>query len=163
MTEKLKIDPKLDLVFERTTPISAEDLWKAWTDPQTLMKWFCPRPWKVSECRIDLRAGGEFYTAMQSPEGEKFPNNGCYLEVIPNKKLVWTNMMSQGFRPMKDDKMGFAFTVTLTLTKSDSGTLYKAIICHADEEGRKKHEQMGFQEGWGIAFNQLMEIMGSAK
>ena len=149
---------QFDLIFERTTNFSPEQIWEAWTDPKTLMKWFCPRPWKVTECRIDLKAGGEFYTTMQSPEGEAFPNNGCYLEVIPNKKLVWTNMMTKDFKPATDEKMGFPFTVTLTLSKIGSETLYRAVVAHANEKGMKQHEQMGFQEGWGIAFNQLVEI-----
>jgi uncharacterized protein YndB with AHSA1/START domain len=149
---------KFDLTFERKTSLSPEQIWKGWTDPETLMKWFCPRPWKVIDCRIDLKASGEFFTVMQSPEGQSFPNNGCFLEVIPNQKLVWTNMMTSGFRPSAADKMGFYFTATLTLSKVGNETLYKAIVSHADKEGMQKHEQMGFQEGWGLAFDQLVEL-----
>lgn len=147
-----------NLIFERTTTLTPEQIWKGWTDPETLMKWFCPRPWKVTDCRIDLKAGGEFYTVMQSPEGQQFPNNGCFLEVIPNKKLVWTNMMTKDFVPATDKQMGFAFTVTLTLSRIGNETLYKAVVAHANEDGKKQHEQMGFQEGWGAAFNQLLEL-----
>lgn len=161
MSEGRKINPQLDLVFERTTTLPIEKIWKAWTDPDTLMKWFCPRPWKVAEARLDLQAGGEFFTLMQSPEGQSFPNSGCYLEIIPNKKLVWTNMLWSGFRPANDVKMGFHFVATLLLEKTNNGTFYKAVVCHADEEGRKKHEAMGFQEGWGAAFNQLVELLQS--
>lgn len=53
MTEVI-VNPKLDLVFEQTTSLPVEKLWQAWTDPKTLMKWFCPKPWKVIDCRIDL-------------------------------------------------------------------------------------------------------------
>lgn len=147
-----------NLIFERTTTLTPEQIWKAWTDPETLMKWFCPRPWKVTDCRIDLKAGGEFYTVMQSPEGQQFPNAGCFLEVVPNKKLVWTNMMTKDFVPATDEKMGFAFTVTLTLSRIGNETLYKAVVAHANDDGKKQHEQMGFQEGWGAAFNQLLEL-----
>jgi len=147
-----------DLVFERTTHLSREKIWKGWTDPETLMKWFCPRPWKVIDCKIDLKPGGEFYTVMQSPEGQSFPNNGCFLEVIPYQKLVWTNMMTKNYQPTTDEKMGFAFVVKLTLEQSPNGVIYRATVSHADEAGMKKHEAMGFQEGWGIAFNQLCEL-----
>ncbi len=149
---------KFDLVFERSTKIIPENIWKCWTVPETLMKWFCPRPWKVTECRMNLIPGGEFYTLMQSPEGEKFPNNGCFLEIIPNKKLVWTNMMTSGFRPVKEDKMGFPFTVSLTLSAENGMTHYRAVVSHSDEEGMNKHKAMGFQEGWGLAFDQLLEL-----
>ncbi len=44
MTKKPKMNTKLDLIFERKTLLKPEDIWKGWTDPETLMKWFCPRP-----------------------------------------------------------------------------------------------------------------------
>lgn len=155
MTYPFNLNPNLDLVFERTSKLTVEQLWKGWTHPETLMKWFCPRPWKVVECRIDLKPGGEFYNVMQGPNGEKSVNNGCYLEVIPNSKLVWTGMMTQGFRPAPASPYGFHFVATLLFTKNPEGSFYQAIVAHADEEGRKKHEQMGFQQGWGLALDQL--------
>ncbi len=163
MENEIKIDPKLDLVFERTTSIPVEKLWKGWTDPETLKKWFCPKPWRVTECRIDLRAGGEFYNLMEGPHGEKSENHGCYLEIVENKKLIWTGMMTKGFRPTTiSDPLGFQFVATVILNKTDKGISYKAIIAHSDEEGRKQHEAMGFQEGWGKAFEQLVELMGDS-
>lgn len=159
MTNEIKLNPKLDLVFERTTTVSPEKIWKAWTDPQTLMKWFCPRPWKVADARIDLKPGGEFYTLMQSPEGQTFPNTGCYLEVIPQKKLTWTNVMAAGFRPATIAKEDFAITASIIIEPRGKETYYKAWVTHADEDGRKKHEAMGFEQGWGAAFDQLVELM----
>lgn len=153
------IDPKLDLVFERHTNVTVEKLWKAWTDPNILMQWFCPRPWKVSSCRIELKPGGEFYTLMEGPQGESIPNNGCFLEIIENKKLVWTGMMTKGFRPAPINPSGFQFVAYILFTKTTDGSHYKAIVSHTDEEGRLKHENMGFQEGWGAAFEQLLKIM----
>ena len=163
MNTEIIVDQKLDLVFERTTNIPVEKLWKGWTHPETLMKWFCPRPWKVADCRIDLRAGGEFFNLMVGPNGEKSNNHGCYLEVIENKKLVWTGMMTKGFRPAPaSDPLGFHFVATILFNRTDKGTAYKAIVAHSDEDGRKKHEAMGFQEGWGKAFDQLVELMGGS-
>ena len=83
--EKHKLDPKLDLYFERIVNVPRELIWQAWTNPQHLKKWFCPLPWTTVECEIDLRAGGIFSSVMQSPEGHQFPNQGCYLEVIENE------------------------------------------------------------------------------
>jgi uncharacterized protein YndB with AHSA1/START domain len=149
---------KYDLVFERNTNMTIDQIWKGWSDPATLMKWFCPLPWKVVDCRIDLRPGGEFYTLMQSPEGESFPNNGCFLEIIPNQKIVWTNMMTKNYQPMPIDNMGFSFSITLMLTNTTSGVNYKAIVAHSDKDGMQKHEQMGFHQGWGIAFEQFEKL-----
>jgi uncharacterized protein YndB with AHSA1/START domain len=157
----MKTDPNHDLIFERTTSIPVEMLWKGWTHPETLMKWFCPKPWRVTDCRIDLRAGGEFFNLMEGPNGEKSANHGCYLEVVEYQKLVWTGMMTKDFRPAPiSNPLGFHFVATILFSKTDKGTAYKAIIAHSDEEGRKKHQAMGFQEGWGVAFDQLVELMG---
>ena len=158
MKNDLTIDPQLDLIFERTTTIPIEKLWRAWTDPKILVNWFCPKPWKVTECRIDLRPGGEFYTVMQGPDQQSVPNQGCYLDIQENKKLVWTNIMSKGFRPTALSTVGFWIVGTVLLSKTNQGNLYQAIVRHADIESRKKHEAMGFQEGWGMAFQQLVEM-----
>lgn len=161
METEIVFNPKLDLTFERKTLLTAAQIWRGWTDPETLMKWFCPKPWQVVECRIDLRAGGEFYTVMQSPEGQKFANHGCILVVEPNKRFVWTNAMGPGFRPQKNDADGFAFTGQILLFEKDHQTIYSATVFHSDEVGRNTHEKMGFQEGWGKAFDQLVELMNN--
>lgn len=95
------INPELDLVLERIIDVPRELVWTAWTTPEKLMQWFCPLPWKTVECEIDLRVGGRFYTVMQSPEEQNFPNTGCYLELVENEKLTWTNALEPGFRPAK--------------------------------------------------------------
>lgn len=48
------------------------------------------------DCQIDLRPGGLFRVVMQSPEGEDYPNAGCYLEIVPNQRLVWTAALASG-------------------------------------------------------------------
>jgi len=155
-------NPKLDLVFERTVDVPRELIWKAWTQPEHLMPWFCPLPWKTIACEIDLRPGGIFRTVMLSPEGQEFPNLGCYLEVLENEKLVWTNALTPGFRPAPSsaanagDIAGFAFTATIALAPHGNGTIYTATVIHADEASREKHAAMGFREGWGKALDQLV-------
>jgi uncharacterized protein YndB with AHSA1/START domain len=157
---EININPQLDLVFERTTHLSPEEIWKGWTQPEILMKWFCPKPWTVTLCRMDLHAGGEFFTRMEGPEGQKSDNDGCFLEVVENKKLVWTNMMRQNYRPcIIDHDLDFPLVVSILISKTEKGCHYKAVVQHANEDGKKRHEQMGFQEGWGMAFNQLEKLM----
>jgi len=155
-----KFDSKLDLKFERIVDVPKEVIWKAWTTPEILKKWFCPLPWKTIECEIDLRPGGIFRTIMESPEGQKFPGSGCYLEVIKNEKLVWTNALLPGFRPAPDPKssVDFFFTANIMLESQTNGTKYTAVVIHKNEEDRQKHEKMGFQEGWGKALDQLVAL-----
>lgn len=90
------------------------------------------------DCEIDLRPGGIFRTTMQSPEGQDFPNVGCYLEVIPNEKLSWTDALQPGFRPSPDPTHPFGFfTGIITLEAHETGTKYRAIAIHGNETNRK--------------------------
>lgn len=159
MNPSYQSDAKLDLSFERIVDVPKELIWKAWTTPEHLMPWFCPRPWKTVECEIDLRPGGLFRTVMQSPEGQRFPSDGCYLEVIKNEKLVWTNTLLPEFRPAPAAVKGsvdFFFTASIQLAPHGTGTRYTATVIHGNEADRETHEKMGFHEGWGKALDQLL-------
>lgn len=154
---KPSIDPNLDLVLERVLDVPRHLVWKAWTTPEHLKQFFVPRPWTVSECTLDLRPGGVFHTVMQSPDGTSFPNTGCYLEIVENKRLVFTDALLPGFRPSKEP----FFTAILELEDAGTGTKYTATAMHRDGEGRKKHEEMGFFEGWGTVVTQMVEFIKS--
>lgn len=151
----IKPDPKLDLVLERVVDVPRELVWKAWTTPEHLRHWFCPKPWTTTDCEIDLRPGGIFRTVMRSPEGQEFPNLGCYLEVVPNERLVFTDALLPGYRPSPEP----FFTAVLMLEPSGTGTRYVATAIHRDEAGRKKHEEMGFHDGWGTVVSQMVDYV----
>ena len=89
-------------VLERLVDVPPSLVWECWTTPRHSKKWFTPAPWKTVECEIDLRPGGIFYTVMESPEGQKFPNTGCYLEVVKNERLTWTNALLPAYRGRPD-------------------------------------------------------------
>lgn len=146
------IDPKLDLMLERTVDVPVDLVWKAWTEPKHLMPWFTPAPWKTVDCEIDLRPGGIFRTVMRSPEGQDMDNSGCYLEVIEKRKLVFTDALLPGFRP----RDGGFFTGIVMMEPVAGGTKYTACAIHKDEAGKKAHEDMGFHSGWGTALDQLV-------
>lgn len=156
----MKLNPKTDLVLERHADVPPSTIWKAWTEPEHLKQWFTPKPWTTPECDIDLRPGGKFRTLMRGPEGEEFDNTGCYLQVVKGEKLVWTTTLVEGFRPSSGEE-AFHFTAVVTLTPNGSGTDYRVVLMHSDEEGAKKHSDMGFHDGWGTAFDQLIEYMAS--
>lgn len=147
-------DPALDLVLERIVPVRRELVWAAWTTPVHLCKWFTPAPWTVASCEIDLRPGGAFRTIMRSPEGQEFPNVGCYLEIVPLERLVWTDALLPGFRPAPEPFM----SASITLAPVDGGTRYTAHVMHASEAAMKKHADMGFHAGWGTALDQLVAL-----
>lgn len=165
MTPIHQLDARLDLTFTRDVDVPRALVWRAWTEPELLKPWFCPLPWKTIDCEIDLRPGGAFRTVMQSPEGQEFPNAGCYLEVVPQTRLVWTNALLPGYRPSLpsatcgSDDAHFMFTAMIELADHAGGTRYSATVIHADEAGCKKHEAMGFEGGWGSALDQLVAMI----
>ena len=156
---------QLELRFARDIDMAPASAWKGWTDPPTLMQWFCPRPWSVVECEIDLRPGGIFRTVMQSPEGRRMPAmSGCYLVVEPERRLVWTNALGPGFRPnvhpVTSPGPDFFFTAEIRFDPlPGGGTRYSACVWHPDEAARDAHAAMGFEQGWGVALDQLVELM----
>ena len=153
-TTRPVIDPELDLVLERVVDVRPELVWQAWTRPEHIVNWFTPDPWKTIACEIDLRPGGVFSTTMQSPEGETQPANaGCFLEVIENRKLVWTDALGPGYRP-KD--VAFMTATILLEPHGDGGTRYTAIAQHANPDTKQQHEEMGFEHGWGTVLTQLV-------
>lgn len=154
-------DPRLDLVLERDIDVPPERVWAAWTQPERLKRWFTPAPWETIECEIDLRPGGAFRTVMRSPEGEVQPQNlACYLEIVENERLVWTTALLPDYRPAHEAQTchGLNFTAVLTLTPHNGGTRYRVVALHPDEAGARKHAEMGFDEGWGTALDQLVAL-----
>lgn len=154
-------DPRLDLVLERVVPLTPEQLWAGWTRPDLLLRWFTPAPWKTVDVEIEARPGGPFRTVMESPEGERFPGEGCILVAEAPHRLVWTAAMARGFRPLAPDeaaKSPFLFTAMLTFEPHPDGATYRAVAMHADEKGRLAHEEMGFATGWSAALDQLVAL-----
>ncbi len=90
---------------------------------------------------------------------------GLGAAIIVNRKLVWTNALEPGYRPRARPNPGgaecddFEFTVVLSLVPEGGGTNYTALVIHKDAAGCKRHEEMGFFEGWGTALDQLVAYM----
>jgi len=157
------IDPTRDLVLTRVVDVPPELVWRAWTVPAHVKKWFTPAPWTTVDCEIDLRPGGIFRTVMRSPEGEDCPNVGCYLEIVENARLVWTTALGPGYRPgvasgLAENCGVDFFTAIIALERAGAGTRYTATAIHGTAEGKAKHEQMGFHDGWGKALDQLVAL-----
>ena len=152
-------NPDLDLRFERFVDVTPDLLWRGWTVPADLMPWFCPKPWRTTACDIDLHPGGRFRTVMEGPNGERMDNVGCYLEIIPDRRLVWTAALGPGFRPQEPSL--FAFTAIVSMEPDGNGTRYSAMVMHKSEADRTAHAGMGFEQGWSLALDQLVALAKS--
>jgi uncharacterized protein YndB with AHSA1/START domain len=149
-----KLDPQFDLRLERVVDVRPALVWAAWTTPEHMVKWFTPAPWRTKSIEIDLRPGGRFNSVMLSPEGQEFANFGCLLEVVPNRRLVFTDTLLEGYRPSAKP----FFTGVVEIAPEGAGTRYIATAIHGDEATRRKHEAMGFHGGWSAALDQLVAL-----
>lgn len=149
-----------DLELVRRLKARRSTVWRCWTEPDLLTQWFCPRPWRATDFQVELRPGGIFANIIRGPEGEVFDEApGCFLEVVPQERLVWTSALGPGYRPVITPGDGFAMTAVLTFRDDDAGgTVYTARVLHADAAGRDRHAAMGFHDGWGAAAAQLDEL-----
>lgn len=148
--------PKHELKIELILDAPKEKIYRGWTEPELMKQWFAPKPWTTPHVENDVRPGGASLAVMRSPEGQEFPNPGQYLEVIPNRKIVFTDAFTGNWVP----KEGAPFFVG-ELTFEDAGpgkTKYTAIARHWTEEAMKQHEQMGFVPGWTQCARQLEEL-----
>ncbi len=154
---------KLELVLERELDVPCNLVWKAWTTREHIEPWWCPKPYSAKVVDMNVKPGGAFNMQMFDPEGNKLPpNNGRYLEVVENERLSFTSALLEGFQPAPEtDKNSegcdFPFTAIITFSDLPGGkTKYVARGLHRNEAEMKKHEQMGFQEGWGMCADQLV-------
>jgi uncharacterized protein YndB with AHSA1/START domain len=147
-----------DLVLTREFDGPPEKVWRAWTDPEVMPRWFVPRPWTLSKCELDVRPGGSSLVVMRDPEGNEFPNPGVYLEVVPGRRLVFTDAYGPGWTPAEKP----FFTAVIDLEDlGDGRTRYTATARHWTAESKETHEKMGFHQGWGQCADQLAEILPS--
>lgn len=146
-----------ELTIARQIKAPPAAVWDAWSDPAKLALWWIPAP---IECRVDtldLRPGGGFVTRMREGGGDFQPHvDGCFLEAIPEKKLVFTTVMTEGWQPVEP---WLAITAILTFEPQDGGTLYSARVLHKSPEDSRKHDEMGFQDGWGTTLGQLAALI----
>jgi uncharacterized protein YndB with AHSA1/START domain/GAF domain-containing protein len=150
-------DPELDVRLELDLTCSVRHLWRGYTEPALLEQWFCPRPWRVASCAIEQRVGGRFRTVMRGPEGEEHAGDGCFLELVRERRVVWTNALVGGFRPAPSASggVGFGFTARVSFEPRAAGSRVVAVVSHATRADRDRHAEMGFEAGWTAAFRQL--------
>jgi uncharacterized protein YndB with AHSA1/START domain len=156
-----------DLVLERTLNAPLDLVWKAWTDPEHIKRWWAPRPYQTPEVEIEWKPGGIFRFVMTGPDGSRHEEAaGCVLEFVPKERIAWTSALGPGYRPniiaTGDRCDSFPFTAVITFADAGNGkTQYKAVALHKDAADKDRHTAMGFHEGWGTVAGQLEEFARS--
>lgn len=154
MSTPIPVSPSDDheLVFARLLEASPERLFRCWTEPGLIKRWFTPPPWETIHAEVDLRPGGSSLVVMRGPDGTETPAPGVYLEVVTNERLVFTDAFAEAWRP--SSRAFMVGTITFE-AEGERRTRYTARVRHWTAEATAEHEAMGFHPGWGVATDQL--------
>lgn len=85
-----------DLVLERILDAPRELVWRAWTEPEHVSKWFSPEQFTNPVVEIDLRVGGALRVVMRGPDGVDYPMTGEYLEIVEPERIVMATAAVEG-------------------------------------------------------------------
>ncbi|WNG38231.1 SRPBCC family protein [Archangium violaceum] len=140
-----------EVVITRVFEAPARILFEAYSKPEHIKRWFGPRGWPVTLCEMDFRKGGRFRFQMTGPNGQKnTPFGGEYLEIVPNRKIVYDN----GFESPGAEKM----IVTVTFDEQGGKTTLTMHTLFASVAMKNAHVGGGFVQGTGSGFDQLEEL-----
>jgi uncharacterized protein YndB with AHSA1/START domain len=147
MEQATRQKPFLNLV--RAYPVAPEKVWRAWTDPQAVKKWWGPGPGEpVAVAELDVRVGGRFRIVFGGPQGTAHEVQGTYKEVVPNRRLVFTWRWPNS-TPERES------VVTIVFRASDGGT--ELDFRHEqlfDEKVRDDHKR-----GWTGSLDKLEKFL----
>ena len=155
------MNPDLDLTLQRVIRAPRAVVWRAWTDPSQLERWWVPAPAVARVDRLEARPGGAFVTRI-SDDGVQFgPHmDASFLVVDDRERLVFTNAVDSRWRPTRPDPI--AMVAEIVLRDHPDGTDYRVVVRHGDPAARAKHEEIGFFDGWGSVTGQLAAFVEGA-
>ena len=147
-----------DLVITRVYNAAREKVWKAWTEPERVKRWFGPKGYTIPSCEIDLRVGGKIVYCMRSPDGKDFWARGDYRQIVPMEKLVWKDnfadehgeVVSATHYGMSED---YPMEMLVTVTFEDVGGKTKMTLRHAGLPAGPGRSGAG--QGWSESFEKL--------
>lgn len=114
-------------------------VFKAWTTPELIKQWWSADRGKVTVADVDLRVGGKWRYVMVTEEGYEVAFHGEYREIVPNERIVSTEV----FEGMPEGEA----VDTLTLTETDGRTTLTILVQHSSKEHRDAHIDSGMEDG----------------
>jgi uncharacterized protein YndB with AHSA1/START domain len=133
-------------------------VYRAWTTPELVKRWWHANRGEVTLAEIDLRVGARWRYVSRSEDGLEVAFHGEYREIVPNERLVSTEVY-EGI----PDAEEHAALDTLTLTESDGRTTLTVLVEHPTREGRDAHINSGMEAGMQDALDLLEEVAVSLR
>jgi uncharacterized protein YndB with AHSA1/START domain len=125
-------------------------VWKAWTTPELVKRWWHANRGKVTVAEIDLRIGGTWRYVSVTPDGLEVAFHGEYLEIVPDERLVSTEVY-EGYPDAQA-------VDTLTLTEANGRTTLTVLVQHSSKEHRDAHIESGMEPGMQDALDLLEQV-----
>ena len=154
------------LIIERVFDAPREQVWKAWTDPELMMRWWGPQIFNCPVARIDLRVGGKYLFCMKSDSGpdewqKGIWSTGVYREIVPMERIVCTdsfsdeagNVVSATHYGMPAD-VPLEMLVTVTFEDFEGNT--RMTLRH---DGLPSYMEQDAGTGWSESFDKLAEML----
>jgi uncharacterized protein YndB with AHSA1/START domain len=132
-------------------------IYKAWTTPELIKRWWSARRGAVTIAEVDLRVGGKWRWVMTTDRGEEVAFRGWYRESVPNKRLVYTEMY-EAVQQSEDDE---GTLNTMTLTEMDGRTLVTTLVEAHTREVRDMILNSGMEGGMQDAYDLLEQVAQS--
>ena len=152
-TVTLPADDQILITREFDAP--KELVYKAWTTPEVVRRWWSAKRGEVTVAEIDLRVGGTWRYVMIADGGIEVAFHGEYREIVPNERLVSTEV----YEGMPDAEA----LDTLTLSESEGRTTMTILVQHATKEHRDAHIESGMEDGMQDAFDLLEQVAASLR
>jgi uncharacterized protein YndB with AHSA1/START domain len=150
---KVTLPTDRQILITREFDAPAELVWRAFTTPELVRRWWTARRGEMTVAEIDLRAGGRWRYAMVMPDGTEVGFHGEYREVVPYERIVST----EAYEGIPDPDEHAAVNV-LTLTEHDGRTTLSILVEHPTKEGRDMHIESGMEGGLQDALDLLEEV-----
>ena len=154
-TAKVTLPTDEQILITREFDAPKELVYKAWTTPELVKRWWHANRGEMTACEIDLRVGGGWRYVMVTTDGFEVGFHGEYREIVPNERLVSTEV----YEGMPD---GEALD-TLTFTEVDGRTTLGILVQHQSKEHRDAHIASGMEDGMQDAMDLLEQVAVSLR
>jgi len=142
-----------ELVITRTFDAPRNLVYKAWTDPAQLAKWFGPNQFTIPVCELDVRPGGAILIHIMSPEGDVYPMKGEFQEVEPPERLVFTSAAY----PSADGPLLLEDRTTVTLAEDNGKTTLTMHAVVTKATPGTEGALAGMEQGWNATLDKLAD------
>ena len=144
-----------DILITRQFDAPAAKVFRAWTDPELVPRWWGYETSEWLVCEIDLRIGGAWRFVAREPGSFEVGFHGTYLEIDPPHRLVST----EAFEGVPDPDAG-ASTNTMTLEEADDGVTTMTIRCeYPSREIRDAVIETGMESGMNVSLDRLETLI----